>query len=536
MDVYEKIISLAKRRGFLYPSYEIYGGEAGFYDYGPLGTLMKNNIETIWRRFYILGEKFFEISTPVITPYAVLKASGHVDEFIDKIATCKKCGASFKVEELKEGKCPLCGGDVIEGELNLMFETYIGAKKKDKAFLRPETAQGIFVDFPLLYEFFRKKMPFGAVQIGKGFRNEVSPRQGIIRLREFSMAEAEVFFSPHEKRHPNFDEIADENVLLITEKDEEINCSIGEAVRRGIIGNEALAYYIALTKKFLISVGIDAEKIRFRQHKKEELAHYANECWDAELYSERFGWIECVGIADRSAHDLEAHMKATGVDMRAFRKYDEAKIIRKKVLKARMDKLGKEFREKAAKIKEEMEKIEARGDEEKIKVVVDGEEIEIGREFFTIEEVEEKVTGERFIPHVIEPSYGIDRIFYFVMEHNFREMEKEGERYVVLSLPPEIAPIKAGVFPLVNRDGLPEIAKEIEEELRKEGIMAIYDDRGSIGRRYARMDEIGTPYCITVDYQTKEDDTVTIRYRDTTEQIRVAREQVAEWIRKKLGR
>ncbi|MCD6448010.1 MAG: glycine--tRNA ligase, partial [Thermoplasmata archaeon] len=241
MDVYEKIISLAKRRGFLYPSYEIYGGEAGFYDYGPLGTLMKNNIETIWRKFYILGEKFFEISTPVITPYAVLKASGHVDEFIDKIATCKKCGASFKVEELKEEKCPLCGGDVIKGELNLMFETYIGAKKKDKAFLRPETAQGIFVDFPLLYEFFRKKMPFGAVQIGKGFRNEVSPRQGIIRLREFSMAEAEVFFSPHEKRHPNFDEIADENVLLITEKDEEINCSIGEAVRRGIIGNEALA-------------------------------------------------------------------------------------------------------------------------------------------------------------------------------------------------------------------------------------------------------------------------------------------------------
>ncbi|RLF46919.1 MAG: glycine--tRNA ligase [Thermoplasmata archaeon] len=534
MDAYEKIMSLAKRRGFLYPSYEIYGGEAGFYDYGPLGILMKNNIENKWREFYLLKEKFFEISTPVITPYDVLKASGHVDEFIDEIATCKKCGASFKVEELKEGKCPLCGGDVEKGKLNLMFETYIGAKKKEQAFLRPETAQGIFVDFPLLYEFFRKKMPFGVIQIGKGFRNEVSPRQGIIRLREFSMAEAEIFFEPDNKKHENFDMVKNEEMLLVTDNDEELKISIEKAVEKGMIGNEALAYYMAITKNFLTSVGIDEKKIRFRQHRKDELAHYANECWDAEIYSERFGWVECVGIADRAAHDLEAHMNATGVDMRAFKKYDEPIKVKKKIIKAKMDALGKTFKQKAKKIREELEKMKINDEVEKIKVTVDGEEIELDREFFTIEEVEETETGKKFIPHVIEPSYGIDRIFYFILEHNYKETEKEGENYVLLTLPPEIAPVKAGVFPLVNKDGLPEIAREIEEELRKNGIMAIYDDRGSIGRRYARMDEIGTPFCITVDYQTKEDGTVTIRYRDTTEQIRVDKKKVAEWIKERI--
>ncbi len=533
-EIYEKIISLAKRRGFLYPSYEIYGGASGFYDYGPLGTLLKNKMEEKWREFYVMGEGFFEISTPVITPYDVLKASGHVDEFIDEIATCRKCGATFKKEELLEGKCPLCGGDVIEGKLNLMFETKIGARKKEVAFLRPETAQGIFVDFPLLYEFFRKKMPFGVVQIGKGFRNEVSPRQGIIRLREFFMAEAEIFFEPDKKKHERFGEMKDEILNLLTEEEEEMEIKVEEAVKEGVIGNEALAYYMALTKKFLVSVGIDESKIRFRQHKKEELAHYARECWDAEIFSSRFGWVECVGIADRSAHDLKSHMEATGIDMRAFRKFDKERKVRKIVAKPIMNKLGKEFREKAMEIVKQMEKMELKGDEEKIVVKVDGEEVEIGKEFFILEEREVVESGEKFIPHVIEPSYGMDRIFYFILEHNYREMEKEGERYAILSLPPDMAPIKAGVFPLVSRDNLPHVAKKIEKMLRENGIMAVYDERGSIGRRYARMDEIGTPFCITVDYQTLEDDTVTIRFRDTAEQVRVGIGEIVKWIGEKI--
>lgn len=535
MSVYEKIMSLAKRRGFLYPSFEIYGGEAGFYDYGPLGTLLKNNIENKWRDFYIIGERFFEISTPVITPFEVLKSSGHVDEFMDEIATCEKCKLSFKVEELEDDKCPSCGGDVKKEKLNLMFETYIGAKKREQAFLRPETAQGIFVDFYLLYEFFRRKIPFGVVQIGKGFRNEVSPRQGMIRLREFSMAEAEIFFEPDKKKHPNFREIENEIIKLLTENDEEIEIKAGDAVKRRIVGNEALVYYMVLTKKFLKEVGIDEGKIRFRQHKKDELAHYANECWDAEIHSERFGWIECVGIADRSAYDLEAHIKSSGVDMRAFRKFDEPKRIKRKFIKPKMNKLGEKFKEKAVKILNEMKKIEIDDEIDKITVEIDGEKIEIGGEYFDIVEREETVNGEKFVPHVIEPSYGIDRIFYFVLEHNYREIEKEGERYSIMSLPAGIAPIKAGVFPLVSKDGLPEIAREIEKDLRKNGIISFYDDGGSIGRRYARMDEIGTPFCITVDYQTKEDNTVTIRFRDTTEQIRIKIDEIVEWMKERIN-
>ena len=533
-EVYEKIISLAKRRGFLYPSYEIYGGESGFYDYGPLGTLLKNNIENKWREFYVIGEGFFEISTPVITPYDVLKASGHVDEFIDEIVTCKKCGASFKKEDVA-GKCPLCGSEeMVEGKLNLMFETRIGAKKQEMAFLRPETAQGIFVDFPFLYEFFRKKMPFGVVQIGKGFRNEVSPRQGIIRLREFSMAEAEIFFEPDEKSHERFEEIKKEKLTLLTMDDEEMVMEAGQAVEEGIVGSEAMAYYLVLTHRFLTSVGIDKGRIRFRQHKREELAHYARECWDAEIFSERFGWVECVGIADRSAHDLEAHMKATGVDMRAFKKYDEPRKVRRRIIKPKMNLLGRDFRKKAVKIAEELKKVDVDGDMKNVTVNIDGEEMKIGGEYFEIVEEEVVESGKKFIPHVIEPSHGIDRIFYFILEHNYRETEKEGERYVLLSLPPSMAPIKAGVFPLVSKDGLPEIARNIERMLRKRGIMAFYDESGSIGRRYARMDEIGTPFCITVDYQSKEDNTVTIRFRDTTEQVRVKIEEVPEWIEKRL--
>ncbi|MBC7080707.1 MAG: glycine--tRNA ligase [Thermoplasmatales archaeon] len=527
-DIYEKIMALAKRRGFIYPSYEIYGGETGFYDYGPLGCLMKNNIENEWRNFYVIKEGFYEISTPVITPYAVLKASGHVDKFIDEIGYCKKCELSFKVEELKNGLCPICGGNVERSEINLMFETGIG-RKKERAFLRPETAQGIFVNFPFLYEFSRKKIPFGIVQIGKGFRNEVSPRQGMIRLREFSMAEAEIFFGEENKKHAKLKEFENEEIKVVYEGREE-KIKLMEGIGK-IFGNEAIAYYLALTKKFLVKVGIHENKIRFRKHEKNELAHYANECWDAEVYSERFGWIECVGIADRQSYDLEAHMKATGFDMNAIETFDEPIKVRKKVVKLKMDKIGKLFREKAKIIKEKFDGAEFTG---KLSIEIDGEIYEIGEEFYEIVEKEENVYLRKFLPHVIEPSYGIDRIFYFIMEHNYMEKEKEGEKYVILSIPPNIAPIKAGVFPLLPKDGLPEIAKEIESSLRRNKIICFYDESGSIGRRYARMDEIGTPFCITVDYQTKEDDTVTIRFRDTSEQIRIKREDVAKWIEERI--
>ncbi len=536
MDKYGDIISLSKRRGIFYPSYDIYGGEAGFYDYGPIGTLLKNNVENRWREFYVLGEKFMEISTPVITPYNILKASGHTDKFLDIILVCKNCGKAFKAEEVAEKnrkklECPECGGRMEEGRINLMFETGVGPRKKEKAFLRPETAQGIFVNFPVLYQFSRKKLPFGVVQVGKGFRNEVSPRQGIIRLREFSMAEAEIFFDPEYKNHENFDEMKDDIMIVVPAGGEDMEDTVEHVVGKGVIKNKALAYHMALTKRFLLSVGIDEKKLRFRQHLQEEMAHYASDCWDAEVLTS-LGWVECVGIADRTAYDIKAHMDATGVDMTAFKLYDEPVKEKKKVVVPKMGRIGPEFGINAKEVKEMLEKTEP--DDGPFHIEIDGKDVEIGSEFYDVVEKEVVVTGKNFIPHVVEPSYGIDRIVYCILEHNYAEQEKEGERYVTLKLPSCIAPVKAGVFPLVNKDNLPSIAREIEMELRQNGMVAIYDGGGSVGRRYARMDEIGTPFCITVDYTTLEDDTVTIRWRDTTEQVRVKREELAGWVTERI--
>ncbi|RLF44173.1 MAG: glycine--tRNA ligase, partial [Thermoplasmata archaeon] len=285
-------------------------------------------------------------------------------------------------------------------------------------------------------------------------------------------------------------------------------------------------------RRFLLSVGIDESKLRFRQHMPDEMAHYASDCWDAEILTS-LGWIECVGIADRTAYDLKAHMEATGVDMTAFRLYDKPVKEKKKVIVPDMGKLGPAFKGKAKEIKEMLEQMEP--SDEPIRLEIDGKEVEIGKEFYDVVEREITITGKNFIPHVVEPSYGIDRIIYCILEHNYSEQEKEGERYVMLKLPSSIAPIKAGVFPLVNKDNLPSIAREIEMELRESGITSFYDDAGSIGRRYARMDEIGTPFCITVDYTTLEDDTVTVRWRDTTEQERIKRGKLVEWLREKIN-
>lgn len=507
-DVYEKLLSLAKRRGFIYPSYEIYGGMAGFYDYGPLGARLKHNIEEKWREFY-LKEGFAEISTPIIIPYEVMKASGHVKEFTDIVGKCKKCGV-FKIGELDKGRCPICGGETEKFSTNLMFETEIGGRK---AFLRPETAQGIFLNFTNLYRFFREKLPFGIIQIGRGFRNEVSPRQGIIRLREFSMAEAEIFIHPN-KKHPKFEEIREEKIRLNKKEME-----VGEAVEEKIIGSEALAYYMNSTKKILISLGIDEKKMRFRRHSPAEMAHYAKECWDAELYSQRFGWIECVGIADRGSYDLEAHMEKSGEDLTI--PSDETTMI----IKAKMEELGPRFKEKAAKIKEKMELMDPSSIKGKIELFIDGKKIEIDKKFYEIKKEKKKI-----FPHVIEPSYGIDRILYFLLEQSY--FEKNG--YKILKLNPSIAPIKAGVFPLLAKDGLPSIAKKVDDLLHREGIITFYDESGSIGRRYARMDEVGTPFCITIDHRTLEDGTVTIRDRDTTEQIRIGIKECRRYLRKRF--
>ncbi len=546
-DIYEKIITLAKRRGYIYPSFEIYGGVAGFYDYGPLGSQLKNNIENIWRNYYLLTDFCFEISTPTITLFEVLQASGHVNEFTDLTVDCPTCKRSYKVEDIIDESvsidqaikknliiCPRCGEKLKDPHpVNLMFTTSIGIGESRKAFLRPETAQGIFTNFHLLYRYNREKMPFGVVQIGRGYRNEISPRQGTLRQREFSMAEAEIFFDPLCKMHPKFPCVKDKKIKLF-DNEKEFTISLGEAVDKKIIHNQALAYYMYLTHDFLIHIGIDNNRFRFRKHAPDELAHYATECWDAELFSEHFGWVECVGIADRSAYDLNAHILSSKVDMYAVRKYEQPQERLVKKIIPKMEILGPLFKEKAAQIKQSLESLEF-ANTKKIHIILDGETVEIPETCYTLIEVKERISGEKFIPHVIEPSYGIDRILYFVLEHNYSEVIKNTEEYRILRLKPHIAPIKTGIFPLTNDEQLVVLAQKIDNSLRAHGIATYYDDGGTIGRRYARMDEIGVPFCVTVDHQSLSDDTITIRDRDTAKQVRISIKNVSVFLCKKIN-
>ncbi len=572
-DVYEKIMDLVRRRGYLWSSFEIYGGIAGFVDYGPLGCLLKNNIISKFREQYIIKEGFYEIESPTVTPYEVLKASGHVDNFTDPIVECKNCLESFRADHLieefadvdTEGKtlkeldelikkynvrCPKCGGELGEvKKFNLMFVTSIGPGGKRTGYMRPETAQGIFIQFRRLAQFFRNKLPFGVVQIGKSYRNEISPRQGVIRLREFTQAEIEYFVHPEKKEHEKFDLVKDEVVPLLPaerqmdenlkEDEKVIKISIGEAVEKGIIRHQTIAYFIALTKRFLEAIGIDKDKIRFRQHLPNEMAHYAIDCWDAEIYTERFGWIECVGIADRTDYDLRSHSAHSGVELSIFVELDEEREIETYEINLNYKVVGKIFKKDTKAIEAYINNLSEKEKEEFVKNIenngkviinIDGKEFEILKDYVEIKKVKKVIKGEKVIPHVIEPSYGIDRITYCLLEHSYRE--EEGRVY--LDLKPSIAPIKAYVLPLVNKDDMPKIAKEINQMLRESGIIAEYDDSGAIGRRYMRADEIGVPFCITVDGQTLKDKTVTVRERNTREQVRVKIDELVDYLKEKL--
>ena len=457
----DETVELARRRGFIWQAFEIYGGAAGFYDYGPLGALLKRRIEDKWRDFY-RREGFYEIETTTIAPRAIFESSGHLTSFTDPTAVCNRCKSVFRVDENVNvnTKCPECGGELEpSGEFNLMFQTRIGvskserdeqALKKSEGYLRPETAQGIFINFQRLLKFNRDKLPFGIMQIGKAYRNEISPRKSLIRLREFTLAEVEVFVDAAEKdSHPRFDEVKDRKLRIVPRDDEAEEKSVEEAVSHGIIANEYLGYHVARVAEFLERIGIPQGRLQFRQHLRDEMAHYATDCWDAEFLSERYGWMEIVGIADRGDYDLSAHASSLNMDMRV------------------------------------------------------------------------RTESGKIMPHVIEPSFGIDRIIYALLESAFYEEQVGKEKRKVLRFKSEIAPLKAAVFPLLNRDELKSKASEVFQQLRDASFFVEYDNSGSIGKRYRRQDEIGTPYCITIDYETLEDGTVTVRERDTMKQVRV---------------
>lgn len=474
MDI-EPVMNIAKRRGFVFPSSEIYGGLSGFFDLGHTGLLLRRKIENSWREFFIKPQdNIYEIETSIVMHEKVWKASGHLDSFTDPLTQCKKCHSFYRADNMVEEKtgkfveglrpeelteiiqkeklkCHKCKEDLGEVKIfNLMLPTNIGPVSGNLAYLRPETAQGIFTNFKNILVSTRATLPFGVAQIGYSYRNEISPRQWLIRLREFRQMEIEYFFNPEKVEVPDKKILETRIPIIRREAQKEKNPETAkmkavDLVKKGIIPNELMAYF--MTKEFLWyqQLGIPAEALRFRHMKPEETPHYSKGNFDMEIKFD-FGWKESVGNAYRTDHDLSTHMKNSGEDFS----------------------------------------------------VVDD--------------------GKKVVPHVVEPSFGIDRAIYATLLYCYRQGKERGWEW--FEFPARIAPYTAAVFPLVNKDKLPEKAEEVYKIL-KNCFDVFFDDSGSIGKRYARADEIGTPFCITIDYESLEKDTVTIRDRNTTKQARV---------------
>ncbi len=473
----EDLESMCKRRGYIWQSAEIYGGEAGFYDYGHLGARLKDNWDGCWKDYFLgLDENYHMIYTPTVMPYRVLKASGHVDQFSDILIGCERCRASYRADTLIEEetgenaewmdkndveekiaeiglKCPSCGGKFSQPEdFNMMFSVDIGPTGDRDGFLRPETAQGTFINFSREFRALRKKMPMGLATIDRAYRNEISPRQGVYRLREFTQAELQIFFVP--EIHSEFFE----KKYKASEKREINMLRVDWEETKSIHVDELddlpdfYRYHLLKMYEFYTDVmNLDEEKVRMRELGEKEKAFYNKIHFDVEVdFSTLGGWKEVSGLHYRGDYDLSKHQKESG---------------------------------------------------NKMSIPTD---------------------EGRKIPHVIELSFGVDRNIWSLLDHGFKSEDRDW-----LNLPDKMAPYQAAVFPLVRKDGLPEKSREVFEALNSTYRM-FWDKSGSIGKRYARQDEIGTPYCITVDYDTMEDDTVTVRDIRSTEQIRRPISELAE--------
>ncbi|MBW2995768.1 glycine--tRNA ligase [Candidatus Woesearchaeota archaeon] len=449
-----EMATFCKKKGFVYPDSEIYGGMAGFWDYGPLGVELKNNIRQDWWKTFVQSRNdILGIDGAIISHPKVWKASGHVEHFKDVYVKCKKCKKPSKVDKNEVGKVKCeCGGEYeVIGDVNLMFETKVGPLEGETAYLRPETAQLIFTNFKAVVETSRVKLPFGIAQIGKAFRNEISPRDFLFRSREFEQMEIEFFIHPEQKecglltkKDHNFE------FQLLTGKDQEAGkeehatIKLGEMLDKKMLG-EWHAYWLKENYQWFLDLGIDKKDLRLREHMKDELAHYSSACFDIE-YKYSFGWKEVHGNANRGQFDLKQHQDASKKSMELF-------------------------------------------DEE---------------------------SKQKVIPRVIEPSQGVDRAFLTVLFNAYYDDKERGN--VVLKLAPKLAPVKVGIFPLVNK--LNKEAKKVYDSLKQEFVCQ-FDTSGSVGRRYARADEIGIPYCVTFDFDSLKDKAVTIRDRDSTKQVRV---------------
>ena len=487
----DKVVNLCSRRGLVFPNSELYSPLGGFFDYAHYGLAIKKRIAQSWWNYFVKQrEDIVGLDGSIISSPSVWKASGHLENFTDPLVECKKCKSRFRADQLVkdelklevEGldektlakligehklKCEKCKGELAEAKtFNLMFKTHVGVVEDDAnaAFLRPETAQTIFADFKTIASFARKKLPFGIAQIGKAFRNEISPRNFLFRAREFEQMEIEFFLHPG--KTPPFEKIKLNLKAKALTAEEQGNGKSGSMVEKSVegllkdnvIANDWLAYWIAEAWFWLTEeIGLDKEKLRIRQHVATELSHYSKETWDVEYDYPEWGWKELVGIADRGNFDLQQHQTHSKKDLSVF-------------------------------------------DEE---------------------------TKQKILPKVIEPSFGLDRLFFTALIDAF---EEEGEK-TLLKLGKSIAPLDCAVFPLMGKDNLDVKAREVFEMLKRRGLECEYDESGSIGKRYARHDEIGTPVCITIDYDSLEKNDCTIRHRDSGKQERVAITQLPE----KLG-
>ena len=426
----EKIVSLCKRRGFVFPSSEIYGGLASCWDYGPFGVELKRNIKDAWWKTIVQErDDVVGLDTSIMMHPKIWEASGHIDSFTDPLVECKSCHLRWRAEELGDEKCPKCGGELTKPRMfNLMFKTFMGPVEDEAStiYLRPETAQGMFVNFENVVTISRKKLPLGIAQIGKSFRNEITPGNFVFRTREFEHMEVEYFVKPGDDKHW-FD------------------------------------YWVEERFNWYIDLGIKKENLRLRQHGKEELAHYAKDCYDIE-YLFPMGWAELEGIANRGDYDLTQHAKFSNKDLSFY----------------------------------------------------------------------DNESGQHYIPYIIEPSAGVERSFLAFLIDSYREEVVEGEKRVVLSLHPSLTPIKVAILPLSRNEKLTPLAKEIYGQLRS-SFITYYDDSQSIGRRYRRQDEIGSLFCVTIDFESLEDHQVTIRDRDSLAQIRVPIEELEKTLRAKLS-
>ncbi len=435
-DLMDKLVSLCKRRGYVFQTSEIYGGTGSVWDYGPLGVELQHNVKEAWWREMVLARDDIEgLDASILMNPRVWEASGHVAGFTDPLVECSNCHRRFRADapELATGQCPVCGArnSFTEPRLfNLMFKTFMGAVEEDAAvvYLRPETAQGSYVNFLNVLNAARQRIPFGIAQIGKAFRNEITPGNFIFRTREFEQMEMQFFVEPG----------SDE---------------------------EWFEYWRAQRMAFVQDLGITPSRLRFHEHGKDELAHYAKRAFDIQ-YEFPFGWQEFEGIHNRTDFDLRRHQEYSGKKL---------------------------------------------------------------------EYVDPVDRNKRFLPYVVETAVGVGRTMLVALVDAYREEALEGETRVVLALHPRLAPIKAAVFPLVNKEGMPEIARNVHRALRNAGLNSFFDDGGSIGRRYRRQDEAGTPWAITVDGQSLEDGTVTVRDRDTLRQERIGTDHVVNYIRERIA-